>query len=209
VTLARIQYNGNWDPEPGGWRRLAALLHNQYRVSLDIKPVKLGAGQLQGMQIAHLTGTEGFKLNDAQRTELQRFIEGGGTLCIDAAGGSPAFASSAETELRALFGNSVTQALASPLPPSHPLYTLSDARIDSFAYRSFARTNLTGSLRTPMLCAIEHDGRVAVLYSRQDLSTGLVGVPVDGVIGYDPETATDIMRNIILYCTTPAKSAAN
>lgn len=64
VTLARIRYNGNWDPEPGGWRRLAASLHNQYRVGLSIKTVKLGQGQLQSAQIAHLTGTEEFKLDE-------------------------------------------------------------------------------------------------------------------------------------------------
>ena len=28
IKLARLQYAGNWDPEPGGWRRLAAVLHN-------------------------------------------------------------------------------------------------------------------------------------------------------------------------------------
>jgi len=41
--------------------------------------------------------------------------------------------------------------------------------------------------------------RPAVFYSPDDLSAGLVGEPVDGVFGYSPEVAIDIMRNIILY----------
>jgi hypothetical protein len=40
-----------------------------------------------------------------------------------------------------------------------------------------------------------------------------VGEPVDGIIGYSPETATEIMRNILLYATKeptskPASPAA-
>jgi hypothetical protein len=34
--------------------------------------------------------------------------------------------------------------------------------------------------------------------SREDLSAGLVGEQIDGIVGYTPDTATDIMRNIIL-----------
>ena len=33
IKLARLQYAGNWDPEPGGWRRLAAVLHNSQKIA--------------------------------------------------------------------------------------------------------------------------------------------------------------------------------
>jgi hypothetical protein len=42
-------------------------------------------------------------------------------------------------------------------------------------------------------------GRVGVLYSREDLSGGMVGQAVDGITGYMPESATAIMRNAMLY----------
>ena len=38
-----------------------------------------------------------------------------------------------------------------------------------------------------------------MIVSREDLSIGLVGHAVDGVAGYDPASATPIMRNVILY----------
>ena len=41
--------------------------------------------------------------------------------------------------------------------------------------------------------------RVAVFFSREDLSAGLVGNDVDGILGYTPDTATAIMRNVLLY----------
>ncbi len=50
-------------------------------------------------------------------------------------------------------------------------------------------------------------GRVAVFYSPEDLSAGIVGEQVDGISGYDPASATQIMTNLILYaCGTPGPS---
>ena len=40
---------------------------------------------------------------------------------------------------------------------------------------------------------------MAVFFSPEDLTAGLVGQPTDGILGYDPATATDIMRNIVVY----------
>ncbi|HEY8667285.1 MAG TPA: DUF4159 domain-containing protein, partial [Tepidisphaeraceae bacterium] len=60
LSVARIEYDGNWDPEPGGWRRLAALLHNNYKVEMTVEAVKLGGGKIGRYRVAHLTGTEAF-----------------------------------------------------------------------------------------------------------------------------------------------------
>ena len=39
-----------------------------------------------------------------------------------------------------------------------------------------------------------------VFYSREDLTAGLVGEQVDGIVGYDPvPQAAQMMANIILY----------
>ena len=35
LKLARLKYKGNWDPEPGGWRRLRNLLRNDDKLDLD------------------------------------------------------------------------------------------------------------------------------------------------------------------------------
>ena len=41
--------------------------------------------------------------------------------------------------------------------------------------------------------------RTAVFFSHEDLSAGLVGEPVDGIYGYDPQTATNLMAAMLLY----------
>ena len=53
----------------------------------------------------------------------------------------------------------------------------------------------------PRLKGVEVGGRTAVLFSREDLTAGMVGQDVDGVFGYTPAVATAIMRNVALYAS--------
>jgi len=198
IKVARLQYKGNWDPEPGGWRRLAAVMHNEDHTRLWVTPVKLGDGKLKGIKVAHLTGTDSIKLAPAEVDELKTFIAGGGTLVIDAAGGSQTFASSAADLIVQLFGPDGTAGLTSPLPPTSELYKATAILPATFEYRSFARNRSVGSLRSPRICGIRQNNRIVCYFSREDLSAGLVGEPVDGIVGYTPATATAIMRDILL-----------
>src|SRR6185437_8632635 len=150
ITLARLQIGDNYDPEPAGWPRLAAILHNQQKVALTIKHVPCDGESLKGIKRAHLTGTTTFKLTDAQRKAMKDFVESGGTLIIDAAGGSTEFATAAEFELSATFG-----AAPKLLPPDSPVYKLGDARIEVFQYRTFTRRLLTGDTRSPRIKTID------------------------------------------------------
>jgi hypothetical protein len=202
IKLARLEYTGNWNPEPGGWRRLAAVMKNASLASVTAEPVKLGTGKLKGYKVAHLTGTTKFKLNDAARKEIRAFAEAGGTLLVDAAGGSDEFADSATDELVAIFGEGARKAAATPVSPNHPVFTLPELGITKFDYRNFARGKRVGRLNTPRLGAVESNGRVVAFFSREDLSGSLVGQPVDGILGYAPETATEMVRNVLVYADT-------
>jgi hypothetical protein len=201
IRLARLQYKGNWDPEPGGWRRLSALLLNKSHIKLDLSVAKLGSGQLgdgkTGATVAALTGTSAIKFDTASRQEIKNFLEGGGTLIVDAAGGSSDFAASAESELQIILGSEAALELKSPLPPSAKVYHLPGGAIKEFTYRPFARGSV-GMLHTPLLSEATIGKRPAVYLSRMDLSSGMVGQPTDGIVGYDPKTATDIMTNLVV-----------
>lgn len=201
VTLALLQYDGNWDPEPYGWQRLSILLHNQAGIALTVTPVKLGDGTLGQYKLAHLTGTAAFSLSPAQRQELKQFVDAGGTLIVDAAGGAGPFSGSAEREIQAIFGDAAAKSLGHPLPADAPLYNLPGMKIDTVTFRNFARKSVVGNLKQPRIRGIEQAGRIACFYSPDDLTEGLVGEPVDGVIGYVPDVATAIMRNIVVFAS--------
>jgi hypothetical protein len=206
VKVARLQYDGNWNPEPAGWSRLSAALHNSAHIDLDVVPVNLGKASSGSaavtigadIRIAHLTGTTRFQLPPAAHDQLKAFVAGGGTLIVDAAGGSSEFASCAERELKSIFGSDADSGLAQPLSDSSPIFTLSGHVITAFDYRSYTR-KLFGAVKGPQIRAITINGRLAVFYSRYDLSAGMVGEPRDGIVGYDPDTATAIMRNLVLF----------
>jgi hypothetical protein len=153
----------------------------------------LGSNKLAPYKIANLTGTETTELTVAQKAELKAFIDSGGTLIVDAAGGQAAFASSIELQLPQLGGGALK-----PLPIDHELYR-AGGDIKSVGYRSFARMRLPAGCKDPNLQAIDRDGRVAVIYSREDLTAGLVGQSVDGVDGYSPASATALMRSVLLF----------
>jgi len=197
VAVARLKYTGNWNPEPGGWRRLHNVMHNVDRTELDVKSVKPGSGELLtgGFKLAHLTGTHRFHLDEAAGSELVKFVEQGGTLIVDACGGSPDFGASAEDQLRLLF----PAGKLSVLPPEHPVFS-SGVKCSDVNYRTFAK-KIVGYLHAPRIRGIEIHNRVAVFFSPEDLSTGLVGEAVDGIYGYEPQSATDLVRGMITFVT--------
>jgi hypothetical protein len=193
TKVARLQYDGNWDPEPAGWTRLAAELHNSSHVKLDldVTPIKLGQGRLNSdFALADLTGTDKVKLSDSQLAEIKQYVEKGGTLVVDACGGSEAFGQSMHEQLESLLPGSHLQ----PLPVTDEAFT-SAFPMRTVAYRHFARSRIA-DLETPRLEGIQIKHRTAVYFSGEDLSVGLVGQQVDGIVGYTPGTALNIMVNI-------------
>jgi hypothetical protein len=193
VTVARIKYAGFWDPEPGGWRRLNNDLSKRKSLSVTTKIAELGKNELGANKIAHLTGTFEHKFNDAEKDELKKFVDGGGTLIIDACGGSPKFAASVETALAEMYPDQKLEML----PPDHALYKAGGGEPDVITYRNYAIRNGVGRTEAPRLQGITLKDRLAIIYSREDLSVGLVGQAVDGIVGYSPQTSTALMTRIL------------
>lgn len=197
IEIARLQYAGNWNPEPGGWWRLHNVMHNSDRIDVDTKTVKLGTGELLsgGYKIAHLTGTHHIHFDPAAASEISKFVESGGTLIVDSCGGNSDFSISAEEQLKALF----PAGKLSVLPPEHPAFS-SGVKAADVIYRTFAK-KVVGNLHAPRIKAIEIENRPAIFFSAEDLSTGLVGQSIDGIFGYEPQSATDLMRSLIMFST--------
>jgi hypothetical protein len=196
ITVARLKYNGRWDPEPAGWRRLAAIEQRTAKVKVNVKTVELGKDSLEGIKIAHMTGVDKFTLTPPQRTALQDFVKGGGLLVIDACGGGDDFNASAQSELSKMFPDQ-TQQLGTPLKKDHPLYTLGAPADFAAKYRTYTLIHRPSGAANFRLNGIEFHGKLGVIYSSDDLSEGLVGQSVDGIIGYTPGVATTLMRRII------------
>jgi hypothetical protein len=142
--------------------------------------------------VATLTGTKALKLSDEEQEALRTYLEDGGTVVIDAAGGSNECDRCAKQLPRTMFGPNALR----PLPPESPVYKLDGYEIEKVKYRRQTAVQMsghTGNLRVVFVL-----GRPAVIYSREDITAALVGYPSYTCDGYSPESAFELMRNIVL-----------
>ena len=151
--------------------------------------------------LAHLTGTQSVNLTADAKSSLRRYIDSGGLLLLDAAGGSTEAAGSFDVLLRELYPT-VTIA---PLPLEHPIYhaqAMGGQEITSVSYR---RSTDLQPVRISRLRGATVNQKLIAIVSYEDLSGGLVGYSTGGLTGYSPASATDLLRNIILWRTSALK----
>jgi len=199
VNLPRLRYDGNWDPEPAAWSRFGRQFLGA--TSIDVRPTPIDVADLRvnSGQLAHLTGTSEVHFSDDQIAALRNYVNAGGVLLIDACGGSTAFAQSIRAEL---------------LPRAFPDGQLKRLRADHPILSGDGGADIEGLLRiTPHLRPHATEllgitgvpietltaGRGCVIFTGVDLTTGLLGTNTYSVIGCDPETATPLCRNILLW----------
>jgi hypothetical protein len=207
IRIARVRHGGDWNVEPYGWTRLAHYMNNETGTRLlTTTGVPLDGDLLEDFEVAYLAGTQSFELTDDEMRGLRRFLSGGGTLLVDAAGGSREFLRAFERQLPR-----IRPGRTRVLTADSPIITgagIPDAA--NLAGVKFRRAT-PGSIRAqgiPHLRAVPARSRLAVIYSPLDLSAGLLGSEVYGVSGYDPESALKIMRNLLLYAALPASDKA-
>jgi hypothetical protein len=209
VKVARIRYEGNWDPEPLAWERFGLLMSQNWQTHVTAETVPVEKLDARTHPVAAMTGTTSFTLSASQKKALTGYVRAGGTVLIDAAGGSEAFADSAMDLLEELFGPGSVRRL----PSFSPVYRLDGMEIEKVGYRQAARKKL-GRIRRPRLMGVKVGSRVRVFLSREDLTSALVGYPCYTSVGYAPGTvrkpgsAIRLMRNMVLYGSRAAPAAA-
>jgi hypothetical protein len=160
LTIGQIQHGGRWNPRPGALRRLGWELARRTSIdpAPDAVPVRLDRPGLHRHPMLYLAGDGPIPaLADAERSTLRRHLQFGGLLLVDAADGSEGagFDAAVRRELERLLPSSPLQ----PVPRDHVLY------------KSFYLVDRQGGrvLTRPWLEAQAIDGRLAVIYSQNDL----------------------------------------
>jgi hypothetical protein len=204
IRVARVRYDGNWDPEPAAWPRAVEWFGRQTSLGITLEPTFAEDLASSNPPLAHITGTAAFKPTDAQFQSLQQYVVNGGVLIVDPCGMPGDFLHSMTDDfLVKAFPNSQLQYI----DPTHPLLTASADGMEDLGsprMREFVRTlpgNVNG--RPTMLRA----GRGAVIVLPVDLVSGLLGVEAWGIAGYRPSYALSLMKNIVLWTWDGAKQA--
>ena len=229
ISVGRVKWGdkgANWNPEPLALTRLVRMMTAQ--TGHDVKALADGveaakAGDSKATVLV-LTGVGALKLTSEEETGLKKYVENGGTLLVDAAGGKEDFGRSSLSAIEGVFGASKVSMLST----SHKVFNLAepaDGVITKLQVRPATRDRLglaTSQIEPKLRCVSVSDNgteRVGVFYSREDISSaGLVGYDSLGVDGYGPSGNLDapayrLMRNIVLYAakqtgSTPASQPA-
>lgn len=160
LTIGQLEHGGRWNPRPTALRRLQWELAQRTSIetSPEAAPVRAGRPGLHRLPFLYLAGDGAFPpFSEPERAALRRHLQHGGFLLVDGADGSDGggFDASARRELAALL-------------PASPLLRVAREHV---LYKSFYLLDHQGGrlIVKPWLEAQLLDGRLAVLYSQNDL----------------------------------------
>ncbi|HUJ29303.1 MAG TPA: DUF4159 domain-containing protein [Myxococcales bacterium] len=160
LVFAQVRHAGRWDPRPDGLSRLAWEIARRTSIetSPQVKPIGLADPELYRYPFAVLSSDQGFPAPaENEIAQLRRYLSYGGFLFLDDASAQKGGAF--EHSARQLVSSIVPGAQMARVPREHVLYK-SFYLLDGPAGRVAA---------TPDLDGLELGGRLAVLYSGNDL----------------------------------------
>lgn len=169
-VFARLRYDsGDWDYNP----KVAANILNSVVefTTIPVYPEEVAitadSEELPSFPFLFMTGHKLVRFSDAERAGLKRFVEGGGLLFSDDCNHDIAglYAVSFEQEVRQLFPGPRT---LEKLPNSHPLYRSFFPFPDGPPQTAHELNGWGDDMVHDYLRAVEHQGRVGVLYSNKD-----------------------------------------
>jgi hypothetical protein len=201
VSVVRVKYPGNWDPEPVAWGRFGRYFQRETDVKLDVSAVDLERLDPKLAPLAHWTGTDAYTPTQAQLDALRKFVEGGGVLVVDPAGGSGEFYESARQALAKAFPESRGETVSR----DHPMLNASGPGMEDLskpAVRLYVKSKGFG---TGGRLDSFRFGKGAVIYNPLDIESGLLGTNTWGILGFEPAYASSLMKNIVLWSVSGMK----
>ena len=197
IPVARVQYAGNWDPEPAAWTRFANWMQRQTGYGIDVSVVPMQSLDVKIHPFAHLTGTAAYGPTAAEVSAIQRYVQSGGVLFIDTCGGIGNFDQSIRAQL---LGRAFPTDQVHRLSADHPMLAGKSNGVEALPrphLRAFAIDRLgTSSGAWP---SILDSGRGHVIVCPADVTSGLLATNTWGILGYEPGYAQSLMKNAILW----------
>jgi hypothetical protein len=201
IALARLKYDGAWDPEPAAWPRFARYLQWATSIALLPKVVDLsGQGaaiDVREFPIAHVSGSSAFNPSDAQLKALRDYVTGGGVLIAEAVGGANSpFADSLQSTL---LPKAFPDARFAPLAANDPMLHATFKGMEDVwppRLRPYAAQKLGKEIPAIRTASV---GKGRVIYLPLDATTGLLGANTWPIFGYEPHEAAALMKNIVLW----------
>ena len=213
LQIAKLRHTGEWDAAPQALRNLLIALNQVGRLpaSTQVRDLVPSDPNVFRYPLLYMHGRGGFRLGGAERDRLRTYLENGGVLFADACCGSKAFDAAFRDAIAAILPDRPL----TRIPPDHELFSESVAYdLSSVRRRGPAAAGDDGPLQTrelvgePVLEGVEIDGRLAVVYSKYDISCALERQSTVACSGYVPEDALKIAINVLRYAVVLQDPAA-
>jgi hypothetical protein len=197
IPVARLEYSGNWDPEPGAWRRYSNWFHRQTGTRVDPRPVKLSELKPEASvyAVAHLTGTASQKFMPQEAAALRKYVEAGGVVFADVCGGGPAFAAS----LNQLLAQAFPGVAPRPVPAGHPMLNAGAPGMEDVSRPRVRLFNVEQRVAPAPDLQLVNAGKGHFIYTTGDTVSGLLGTNTWGIAGFEPKYAQSLMKNLIFW----------
>jgi hypothetical protein len=193
IDIAHVQYDGNWNPEPGALPRFAESFQNNTGKRLFVIPATPAQLSVKNHVMAVMTGAGPRTPSDPELAATAKYLRDGGLLFVDACGGSAGFATAIEQWLAKLDPSVKLE----PMPPDDEFLKASPVgSIDLGPERLRLFTiQQIGANGTRLKTARIGNGRV--IFTPLDVTSGLMGTNTWGVLGYTPEYSEALLNNVV------------
>jgi hypothetical protein len=204
LQIAQIKHDGAWNAAPRALRNLLVSLNETVGLSASTKlnDLTLADRNIFRYPVLYMHGRTKFSTTAEDREQLKTYLDRGGVLLADSCCGAKAF----DKAFREFIVQVYPDKKLERIPVTHELFSEKNGR----DIRSLRRRTAEGdenasvgnyTIRTaePILEAIEIDGRLAVIYSKYDISCALERQNAGSCEGYLPEDAVKLGTNIVLY----------
>ena len=201
LQIAQIKHDGSWNAAPRALRRLLFALNDTVALSASTRTIDLELSDPEIFQhpILYMHGRNKFSFKEADRKQLRRHLDRGGVLFADACCGSKAFDKSFREFVASLYHDQKLERIGA----DHELFSDKFGRDIRKLKRRINEGGETAGFvvrdAEPFIEALELDGRLAVIYSKYDISCALERQSAGNCEGYLPEDAVKLATNIILY----------
>lgn len=206
LTIPKLAHSGGADDAQSAWANMLMTFGGQLDRPVNLKKELVAPDdpRLVDYPILFMHGRKDFQFTNEQKVALLNYLKAdtGGFILVDSICGSRQFSEAVRREFTSLAPNLKFVAL----PKEHRVFTTQfsgfdlsrvviktpDKTVDGAA--TFRETTTS-----PMLEALEIDGRIAVIFSPFDLSCAMENAASLECEGYRQEDAAKIGINILLY----------
>ncbi|HVP73128.1 MAG TPA: hypothetical protein VMS30_05275, partial [Phycisphaerales bacterium] len=206
VTVVRAVHAGNWKPEPRALDVFAAWLRENRSINIAIADHPLAKiGELDPRPaLVIVSGIDKITLSDAQKQAIRTYVEAGGVILFETPGGSGGprdaqFCPTAEQACADLFQRPVETIQRGRVLTGEGV----DGAVDCsrVEWRPYALQVFGSRDSAPRLqgIALEAGKDPRIIFSREDLSHGLLNQPCWGIVGYAPQSARELLANILQH----------